>query len=218
MKKLFSIVLFACMALVANAQNEWEKPAVQNQENADSGRKRGLLDKNKGPIDPKYLEGAVQEVDGKVCWVKNFSVPGKKASEIYDVMLDFMQKFVKGPQQTDKSAVAVVNKSTCQIGVRLRENLVFANSLLSLDQTIFNYNLFVKCKDGECEVKFLNISYHYEMDRPTAVVYTAEEMIADKVALNKKKTGFTKGGTKKFRTKTIDRKDFVFEQIAEALK
>lgn len=218
MKKLFSIVLFACMTLVANAQNEWEKPAAQAQNGADSKPKRGLLDKNKGPVDPKYLEGAVQEVDGKVCWVKTFPVQGKNANEIYDIMLNFMNEFVKEPQQTKKSMVAVVNKTTHQIGVRLSENLVFANTVLSLDQTLFNYNLFVTCKDGECEVRLINISYHYEMDRPTAAIYTAEEMIADKVALNKKKNGFTKGGSKKFRTKTIDRKDVIFEQIAGALK
>lgn len=218
MKKIFSIVLFASLMLTASAQNGWQKPDVQGQNEDDSKPKRGLFDKNKGPIDAKYLEGAVEEVDGKVCWTKTYSVPGKSATEIYDIMLDFMQKFVKEPQQTDKSLIAVVNKDFHQIGVRLRENLVFQNSLLSLDQTIFNYNLFVTCKNGECEVRMLNLSYHYEKDRPTEALFTAEEMIADKVALNKKKTGFTKGGTRKFRMKTIDRKDVVFEQIAEALK
>lgn len=217
MKKIFSIVLFASLVLTASAQGEWEKPETQAQDEG-SKPKRGLFDKNKGPIDAKYLAGAVEEVDGKVCWTKKYSVPGKSASQIYDTMLNFMQGFVKGPEQTDKSFVAVVNKGTSQIGVRLRENLVFQNSLLSLDQTLLNYNLFVTCKNGECEVKMLNISYHYEIDRPTEAIFPAEEMIADKVALNKKKTGFTKGGTKKFRMKTIDRKDAIFEQIAEALK
>lgn len=217
MKKIFSIVFFVGLVLTASAQNEWEIPATQSQD-ADNKPRRGLLDKDKGAIDAKYLEGAVEEVDGKVCWTKTFSVAGKSATEIYDVMLNMMQKFVKGPEQTEKSLVAVVNKNTHQIGVRLCEKLVFAKSLLSLDETIFNYNIFVTCKDGECEVKLLNITYHYEMDRPTAVIYTAEEIIADKVAINKKKTGFTKGGTKKFRMKTIDRKDAIFEQIAETLK
>ena len=43
-------------------------------------------------------------------------------------------------------------------------------------------------------------------------------MISDENALNKKKDGFQKGGVKKFRMKTIDRKDEIFRNIANALK
>ncbi|MCQ2220511.1 MAG: DUF4468 domain-containing protein [Prevotella sp.] len=215
MKKIFSILLFASLVLSANAQGEWEKPVDNTQ---PTTVKRGLLDKNKAPIDPKYLVGGVDEVNGKVCWIKKFSAPGKSADALYEKMLAMMQEFVKTPEQTKKSSVAVVNKKNHQIGVRLQETLVFANKLLSLDQTIINYNLIISCANGECEVKFTNISYNYEEGRETEANFTAEDMIADKVALNKKKTGFTKGGSKKFRTKTIDRKDVVFEYIAEGLK
>lgn len=216
MKKIFSILLLVSLVLSANAQGEWEKPVDTTQ--GTTNVKRGLLDKNKAPIDQKYLVGGVEEVDGKVCWVKKFSAPGMTADALYDKMLAMMQEFVKTPEQTKRSSVAVVNKTNHQIGVRLQENLVFTNKLLSLDQTILNYNLIITCTKGECEVKFMNISYNYERGRETEANYTAEEMIADKVALNKKKTGFTKGGSKKFRTKTIDRKDAVFEYIAEGLK
>lgn len=215
MKKIFSILFFASLVLSANAQGEWEKPADAPQ---NTTVKRGLLDKNKAPIDPKYLAGAVDEVDGKVCWKKKFAVPGLTADAMYEKMLLIMQELVKSPEQTKKSNVAVVNKKTRQIGARLQETLVFSNTFLSLDQTLMNYNLLVSCADGECEVKFMNISYNYEQERETAANYTAEDMISDKEALNKKKTGFTKGGSKKFRIKTIDRKDAVFQYIEEALK
>ena len=43
-------------------------------------------------------------------------------------------------------------------------------------------------------------------------------MISDAVSFNKKGTKYTKGGTKKFREKTIDRKDEVFAWIGEELK
>lgn len=213
MKQIFVVVMWMFAVCSANAQGQWEKPVSQGQQ--VETEKRGLFDKNKAPIDPKYLEGNVPEVDGKVCWVKTYSLPGKTVDEIYNEMLDLMQKFITGPEHTKKSNVAVVNKEQHQIGVRLQENLVFANKFLSLDQTLMNYTLFISCKNEQCEIRLTNISYNYEMDRPTSVVYTAEEMIADGVALNKKKTGFTKGGSKKFRMKTIDRKDAIFKYIEE---
>ena len=43
-------------------------------------------------------------------------------------------------------------------------------------------------------------------------------MIADKVAFNKKGTGFTKGGTKKFRICTIDRMEQILSQFERTLK
>ena len=43
-------------------------------------------------------------------------------------------------------------------------------------------------------------------------------LLLDEEALNKEKTGFHIGGYKKFRTKTIDRKDELFNKFAEAVK
>jgi hypothetical protein len=43
-------------------------------------------------------------------------------------------------------------------------------------------------------------------------------MISDAQAINKKGDGFQKGGSEKFRTKTIDAKDALFNRIEETLK
>lgn len=59
--------------------------------------------------------------------------------------------------------------------------------------------------------------YLYETDRKTGMTAPAEEVITDKLALNKKKTRLAKFYGK-FRSKTIDRKDYLFEQIVNALK
>lgn len=212
MKKILILAFLASIANIANAQGTWEIPSNSNQ---DERPRRALIDTQK-TIDPKYLEGNVPEENGKVCWSYKISMPGKDGSSIYDKMLEVMQTFIRGEKQTKLSNIAVVNKSNKQIGARMQEILVFSNKVLSLDQTIMNYHLLLDCHDGECVVRMTNISYNYEPDRPTAAIYTAEEMIADKVALNKKKTGFTKGGSKKFRMKTIDRKDEIFAEL-EAL-
>lgn len=217
MKKIFFSIILSAFAMGTFAQTGWETP-TQNQQDQQTERKALFGSKPKYVIPEKYNKGAVTEENGKVCWTKTFNVPGKSANEVYDIMLAAMHKFVKTEEQSDKSVVAVVNNETHQIGVRLAENLVFASKALSLDQTDFFYHLLISCKDGSCTVKMTHLAYHYEKGRPSEVRYTAEEMISDAVSFNKKGDKYTKGGTKKFREKTIDRKDQVFAWIERQLK
>lgn len=217
MKKIFFSIIFAAFALGSFAQTGWETPS-QNVQEEQTERKALFGNKKKAVIPAKYNKGAVTEEDGKVCWTKTFELPGRTADQIYDQMLAAMHKFVKTENQLEKSTVAVVNNQTHQIGVRLAENLVFASKALSLDQTDFFYHLLISCKDGACTVKMTHLAYHYEKGRPTEVRYTAEEMISDAVSFNKKGDKYTKGGTKKFREKTIDRKDQVFAWIEKQLR
>lgn len=219
MKKIATILIASVLTLTANAQSDWTRPTDNTSE--QTTRKHGLFDRNKDSkkdIDPKYLEGAVPEEDGKICWKKDIPAAGMSAQEIYDKVLVRMQRFVKGDEQTNLSQVSVVNPGTHQIGVRIQEILTFKRAALMVDETKFNYTLMFNCKNGVCEMTMTNLSYSYEEGRDTAAKFTAEEMISDANALNKKKNGFTKGGSKKFRTKTIDRKDEVFSIVGDALK
>jgi colicin import membrane protein len=78
------------------------------------------------------------------------------------------------------------------------------------------YNLIVTCTDGKADVTMTRIHYLYEEERnPQA--YRAEEWITDKEALNKKQTKLARISGK-FRRKTIDRKDFLFNKLAELMK
>ena len=47
--------------------------------------------------------------------------------------------------------------------------------------------------------------------------YKAEDLITDDKALNRKKTKLLRGNSGKFRRKTIDRKDFIFSTLKEAV-
>lgn len=215
MKKIFAIAIVAMFAFVSNTYAQWEKPVEQQEEQP---KKRGLLDRNKvKTIDRKYLAGGVPEVDGKVMFSREISAPGKTASQLYDILLPYFQKFVKEENQLQNSQVAVVNKESKQIGVRAIEWLVFENRPLSLDRTKLNYTLIAQCKDGGCDIKIVNISYKYEEDRPSAMNVTAEEWITDKEALNKKGDGFRKG-VRKFRMHTIDRMEQILNGVEEAVK
>ena len=45
--------------------------------------------------DSKYLAGAVPEVDGKVVFTKEFSIPGMSQDEIYERLLGWMDARLK---------------------------------------------------------------------------------------------------------------------------
>ncbi len=225
MKRLTFILGLFVFLTAADAQiiGKYSKPQDSYTVNADGQivkkEKRGLFDRNKEnkTIDAKYLQGACPEVNGHIQWEQSYTVEGKSAKRIYDGMLTFMKAFCKSNGMTELSNVSVVNAEDYEIGAVLQEWLVFENRPLSLDRTKFNYQLIVKCFDGRCVVTMRNMSYIYEEDRGGGL-FPAEDMISDAEALNKAKDGFQKGGAKKFRTKTIDRKDQIFLTIGEYLK
>lgn len=202
MKKLL-IVIFMLMPMLATAQdNTWERIEQEPVEKENP--------------DAKYLvKGIVPEVDGKVCFETNIKAPGKSADEIYRILLQQMEKMVKEPNQIANSIVAVKDSVNHELGAVFHEWLVFKNAALSLDRTQMNFQLLVSCKEGEANVKMTRITYDYDTARKPQH-YSAEEWITDKYAVNKK-------GTKlypisgKFRRKTIDRKDFIFNKFESLL-
>lgn len=224
MKKLTLVLVLLAFIATSNAQiiGKYSKPQESYTVTSDgqivNKKKRGLFDRNKekDTIDSKYLAGACPEVNGRIQWEQVYMVNGKSAKQIYNSMLPFLQAFCKSNGMTERSAVAVVNEEDHEIGTVLQEWLVFENRPLSLDRTKFNYQLIVKCFDGKCIATIRNMSYVYEEDRGGGQ-FPAEDMISDAEALNKNKDGFQKGGVRKFRTKTIDRKDQIFQTIGEYL-
>ncbi len=198
MKKLF-IILFTMMPLVGMAQdNTWERIEVEPEQ--------------KDNPDAKYLEpNAVQLVDGRVCFQTTITAEGKTATEIYDILLAQLTKMVGEPNQIANSAVAYKDPEKHEIGAVFHEWLVFKNAALALDRTQFNFVLHVVAADGKADVTMERITYDYDLDRKP-IHYTAEEWITDKYAVNKKHTKLYPVSAK-FRRKTIDRKDFIFNKF-----
>jgi colicin import membrane protein len=217
MRNLF-IAIFATLPLFGMAQNVWEKPQTTAPQE-ETTKKKSLFESNKKAVDPKYLAGAVPVVDGKVTFTLDKDIPGKSAQEIYDIVFATLEKMTKEENQFKTSQVAIVNKQDHIIGARFKEWLVFQNTFLSLDRTIFNYTVIATCTNEHLNVTISRISYAYEMDRGVndGMEMRAEEWITDENALNKKKDNLSKYSGK-FRRKTIDRKDNIFETLLEALK
>lgn len=209
MKKLITILMMA-MPLAAMAQNVWEKPKEESLE------KTAKVVKVKENKDEKYLRGAVPIVNGDVCWTLDVDVPGKSAQDIYDKMYKTLTDLTKSEGQLEGSAVSLVNKQDHIIVASVREWLLFSSNFISLDRSKFYYTLVARCSDGHLNMTMDRISYKYEEER-NKQVYKAEEWISDDNAVNKKNTKLYRGSAK-FRRKTIDRKDQIFETVKNVLK
>lgn len=220
MKKIL-IALLACLPLMSYAQNTWEAPEPDSTQSAAAVHKKktALFEtKKKKAEDPKYLAGAVPEVNGRVVFTLDRDVPGMSAEQIYNKVYQAIQQITKEPNQFPTSKIAVVNKGEHTLAARIKEWLVFQNTFLSYDRSIFNYTLIAHSTDGHIKVTMERLSYQYETDRPDTqgMEANAESWITDKEALNKKKNKLVKYSAK-FRRKTIDRKDNIFGKICQAL-
>lgn len=218
MKRLI-IAILACLPLMGMAQdNVWEIPAEQQQAKAKVTKQK----KPKKTENPKYLAGAVPEVNGEVVFTLEKDVPGMGAQQIYDKVYTVLESVVeesKSEDITPPSRISAVNKGEHTIAARINEWLVFSNKFLSLDRTQFNYTLVSQATDGHIKVTMDRIAYAYEVGREESgggMRVKAEEWITDKACISKNGEKLYKASGK-FRRKTIDRKDNIFSRICNAL-
>ena len=96
MKKLFFTML-ALVPLTLWAQdNTWE---INEEEEVKKEAKA------KPKVDEKYLKGAVPEVDGKVVFSTSINAPGKTAAQIYDILLQYMERMTKTTNQIQSKII-----------------------------------------------------------------------------------------------------------------
>jgi len=206
MKKLFYTLLMLVPMTMWAQDNTWERPEVDEQAEAAKAKENP---------DAKYLKGAVPEVNGKVVFTKHINAPGKSAAQIYDILHQYLQKMVKEKNQLENSKLITEDTQKHELVASFEEWLVFKKSALVLDQTRFYYAIKAECKNGGVDVTMSHIRYLYEEQRnPQRLV--AEGWITDKDAVNKKNTRLFPGSGK-FRRKTIDRKDFLFNKFESLL-
>jgi len=200
--KRIVIALLMMLPLAATAQsNAWEQTETT------------ITDPK---MNPKYLAGAVPEVDGRVVFETTINAPGKTKAQLYDAVVKLMRDLVQGPEQVkEQSRVAIEDAEKGQVVASLQEWLVFKSTALVLDRTRLLYHFIADCEDGRVRLQMTRIIYIYDEERE-AQTYKAEEWINDKYGLNKKQTKLARVSGK-FRQKTIDRKDYLFRKFSEAL-
>ena len=128
-------------------------------------------DNDKDDDDSRYLAGAVPEVDGRVVFSREFSIPGMSQDEIYERML----KWLDGRMEKNKNNSRVVYKEKGVIAAAGEEWLVFSSTALSLDRTWLTYQITVNCQPQKCTMEIEKIRYTYREKEK----YTAEEWITD---------------------------------------
>lgn len=208
MKKSVWMMLLVSIPMTSIAQNTWEKKEVKKEEPVK------VVVAKPNP-DQKYLQGAVPVVNGKVVFSKTFEAPGKSAFEIYNIIGQFFQDVTREPNQIN-SQIVKADTTDYELGASYEEWLVFKNNAISLDRTRLSYVLKAICQNGKVMVEMSHIKYLYEEER-NPQRYKAEEWIVDKEAVNKKNTKLLPLSGK-FRRKTIDRKDYLFNKIEDLLK
>lgn len=196
--------------LPAIAQNTWERPE-QQQENRTNKAKAGAEEYQYA----YYLGDVVPVVNGEVKWEKTFHNT-KTADENYAAMLDLLTAMTKDEGQLKESLVSLVNKAERKIVCHFEEWMTFKNSFLSLDRTRFIYTLMAECENQQVKVTLFRINYWYEEQRNGGTRYKAEEWITDENALNKKHTKLAKISGK-FRVKTVDRVQEIFDHIGACI-
>ena len=215
MKVLYTAIIFTLLSVSLHAQNDWEIP----EENKAISEIIDSIDSkiaNDNP-DSKYLEGAVPMVNGEIYFTQSIETDGN-AEENFSRMMSCLATMAKDKDQLPESRISLVNKGKHSIVAHFEEWMVFKSSLFELDKARFIYNILAECEDNMVNIKLFRISYHYEgNDRQGKKIYKAEPWISDKEALTKKKDRLRKG-TGKFRRKTIDRIESIFNNIKYELK
>ena len=169
---------------------------------------------------PKYLLGAVPEVEGIVTFQKDFSVTDKSEQQIYDILRAYISNSIIGNaiqnQQPEYTRIISEERESGTIVARIEEYMTFSKVFLSLDRTRFRYLLSATVKGQKVKLVITQISYYYneDMDGKNGVNYKAEEWITDKLAVNKSGTKlYPRSG--KFRRMTVDRVEQIFNDIID---
>lgn len=180
----------------------------------------GSKNKTKVKVDKSlYLAGVVPEVDGRVVFKKSFKVPGKNTAEIYSVMKPFVKKLVNEsvPGPGNYARISMDTQDT--IVAKICEFQVYKKVPLCLDRSRFRYSMSVFISNEHVEMSIYGINYYYQedMEGNGGQLIRAEEWINDANALNKSKTKLYPRSDK-FRIKTVDRANELFEAAMDAFE
>ena len=183
MKKLFTILL-AC-ATMSTSIAQITAPVIEE----------------KSETDIRYMAGAVPEVNGKVVLTRTVEVPaGLTQQEVMNRVDAWLVRCTKDERMHYNQRLPKAADNGLQHSYSVE--LTFSKSFLAHDFAELAYVLAVRYEGGQLVMEMSHINYKYNENNKLNK-YTAEEMIVDKYALNKKKTKLI-FGFKKFRMKTID--------------
>lgn len=168
--------------------------------------------------DPKYGKGAVPEDEnGNVYFSQTVQIPeGMSADKCYEILMNWAKGRFAMPYA---QAGRVLNEDATshRFIFHVDQMIVFKSKALVADESKISYNFSVAVQNGQFTMKMTDIKYRYEEGREGGGrIFPAEDWITDKEAYNRKGTKFLRS-TGKFRIKTIDLKDLLFQKASDAV-
>ena len=164
-------------------------------------------------VEAKYAAGSVPVVNGRVMFQETIPTTLSADASYKKISTWAKERFNKPNVIISKFITKDARNS--QLSLTAEEYLVFTNRFFVLDRTRINYWLELQCADNSTTVKLTRINYWYEEERDGGIKFSAEEMITDEKAFNKKGKLLKDQG--KFRRKTIDFFEECVEQISQQL-
>lgn len=169
--------------------------------------------------DTKYMAGAVTEENGVVTFKTSFKVPGKSKQDIYSVMKAWAQALVDNSIEAPGNFARISMDTPDTIVAKVCEFQVYKDKFLNLDRSRFRYTIVITIDNGKVGIIQNGLSYYYgeQPDGTKGNIIRAEEWINDKNALNKAQTKLLPQSGK-FRRKTVDRAEELFESAMDAFE
>lgn len=172
-------------------------------------------------------KGIIPMVNGKVEYGYSIAAPGKSKEEIFQNLSQWAS-FRYEPNTTqgvytdanffkniEYSRVKSADKASGEILCDGAEELIFSLKPLAKNYTQAFYVLKLKATDGKVEFRLCSLSFNVDMGEGQFSRQSAEELITDEEALNKK--GELRRFNGKFRIKTIDLVDELTKEIGLAI-
>ena len=154
--------------------------------------------------DPKYLKGAVPEVDGKVVFERQININQTVSSKhLFELVKSWSDTTFVPNKEASSQRVLLIDPDQHLIAVQVEETLLFKTNFISVDRATLVYRLIMKIEDGKILMTFSNFKYEYQDFKDAE---KAENLITDKVAYNEKKNTLNRYYDK-FRIFTIDEID-----------
>lgn len=168
----------------------------------------------KPDTDPKYLAGAVIDDNGEAVLRRTVALaPGRSQSEVMNMLDGWLIRCMN--DQRVRHSVRLEQPAANELQQHCVMELTFSQALLAHDFADLSYVLVLKAESNQVVMEMHKISYKYR-GGDKVQKYAAEDMITDKVALNKRQDKMVLG-YKKFRMKTIDFMDELQASLAAEL-
>ena len=164
-------------------------------------------------VEAKYAAGSVPVVNGRVMFQDTITTTLSAEAAYAKVSAWAKKRFTK-PNVIISKFISDDARNR-QLSLTAEEYMVFVNRFFVLDRTRINYWMELQCADNGVTVKLTRINYWYEEEREGGIKFSAEDMITDEKAFNKKGKMYKDQG--KFRRKTIDFFEDCVNQISQQI-